>query len=63
MSVLGGGGNLSARREPPASRRLLTNFSLMDNHIAENLIVTVAPAHLGIMGSELKLTPRYTTVS
>ena len=35
VSVLGGGGNWSARREPPTSRRLLTTFSLMDNHIGK----------------------------
>ena len=38
VSVLGGGGSQSARREPPAIRRLLTIFSLMDIHIGENLI-------------------------
>ena len=38
MSVLGGGGSQSARREAPACRRLPTTFSLMDNHIGENLI-------------------------
>ena len=32
------GGSRSARREPPASRRLLTTFSLVDKHIGENLI-------------------------
>ena len=37
MSVLGGGGSWSARREPPAIRTLLTTFSLMDDHIGENL--------------------------
>ena len=36
MSVLGGGGS---QREPQASCSLLTTFSLMDNHIGENLIV------------------------
>ena len=46
MSVLGGGGGRSAQREPPASRRLLTTFSLMDNHIGENLIeIQVAITH------------------
>ena len=30
ISVLGGGGSRSAQREPPASRRLLTTFSLME---------------------------------
>ena len=35
ISVLGGGGSLSDRREPPASRRLLTTFSLMDTYIGE----------------------------
>ena len=40
ISVLGDGGSASwsAQREPSASRRLLTTFSLMDNHIGENLI-------------------------
>ena len=38
MSVLGSGGSRSAQREPPTSRRLLTTFSLMDDHIGENLI-------------------------
>ena len=38
MSVLGGGGSRSAGRESLASRRFLTTFSLMDDHIGENLI-------------------------
>ena len=57
MSVLGGGGIRSARKEPPAIRRLMKIFSLMDIHIGENLRVTVAPVHLGLMRSVLKLTP------
>ena len=38
MSVLDGGGSRCAQREPPASRRLLTTFSLMGDYIGENLI-------------------------
>ena len=37
-SSLGGGGSWSAWREPPASHRLLTTFSHMENHIDENFI-------------------------
>ena len=38
MIVLGGGGSQSALREPPASRRLLTTFSFMENPIGDNLL-------------------------
>ena len=62
MSVLGGGGSRSAQRELLASRRLLTTFSRMENHIGENLIELQCPqgemefAHLLIPGKNFSST-------
>ena len=50
MSVLGGGGSRSTQREPPASRRLLTTFSLWMSTLVRISLSYSGPNPLRING-------------